>query len=81
MNRHAGIEWLAIQAKLKTDAGKLWSLNEMEMTGGEPDIVGYDQKTGEYIFYDCSLESPKGRRIVCYDHEAPELRKRHKTGR
>nr|WP_067060899.1 DUF4256 domain-containing protein [Mucilaginibacter sp. L294] len=78
MNRHAGIEWPAIQAKLKTNGSKLWSLNEMEMTGGEPDVVGYDQKSGEYVFYDCSAESPKGRRSVCYDHEALESRKEYK---
>jgi hypothetical protein len=78
MNRHANLKWPTIQVKLKTDAHKLWSLNEMEMTGGEPDVVGYDQKTGEYIFYDCCAESPKGRRSVCYDHEALEARKEHK---
>jgi hypothetical protein len=78
VNRHAGIEWSAIQAKLKINAGKLWSLNEMEMTGGEPDVVGYDKKTGEYVFYDCSAESPKGRRSVCYDPEALESRKEYK---
>src|SRR5665647_3359829 len=69
MNRHADIEWVKVQAKLDSPAGreKLWSLNEMERTGGEPDVIGYDKKTGEYIFYDCSAESPKGRRSVCYD--------------
>jgi hypothetical protein len=78
MNRHKGLEWIDIEAKLKTNAEKLWSLNEMEKTGGEPDIVGRDKKTGEYIFYDCSAESPKGRRSICYDHEALESRKEHK---
>ena len=77
-NRHKGIEWVKVQTKLETDAGKLWSLHEMERTGGEPDVVGYDKKTDEYIFYDCSEESPKGRRSVCYDHEALESRKEHK---
>jgi hypothetical protein len=78
MNRHKGLEWAAIEAKLKANPGKLWSLSEMEATGGEPDVVGYDKKTGEYIFYDCSAESPKGRRSVCYDTEALESRKEHK---
>jgi hypothetical protein len=78
MNRHKGIEWARVQAKLQADPKKLSSLNEMETTGGEPDVVGYDKKTGEYIFYDCSAESPKGRRSVCYDHEALEARKEHK---
>src|SRR5437660_6607763 len=78
MNRHKGIEWDKVQAKLEANAEKLWSLNEMERTGGEPDIVGHDKKTGEYIFYDCSAESPKGRRSVCYDREALEARKEHK---
>src|SRR3989454_9171654 len=78
MNRHKGLEWAKVQAKLEANAEKLWSLNEMERTGGEPDIVGYDKKTGEYIFYDCSAESPKGRRSVCYDGEALESRKEHK---
>jgi len=78
INRHQGLEWAAVQAKLKADAGKLWSLNEMERTGGEPDVVDHDKKTGEYIFYDCSAESPKGRRSVCYDREAQESRKVHK---
>ena len=78
MNRHKGLEWSEVQAKLKADAEKLWSLNEMERTGGEPDVVGYDKKTGEYIFYDCSAESPKGRRSLCYDREALESRKEHK---
>lgn len=76
--RHNGIEWAKIQARLEASPEKLWSLNEMESTGGEPDVVGYDQKTGEYIFYDCSAESPKGRRSVCYDQEALEARKEHK---
>lgn len=80
MNRHKGLEWAKVQAKLDPPAGgeKLWSLNEMERTGGEPDVVGHDKKTGEYIFYDCSAESPKGRRSVCYDREALESRKEHK---
>ena len=78
MNRHKGLEWSEVQAKLEAAAEKLWSLNEMEETGGEPDVVGYDKKTGEYIFYDCSAESPRGRRSVCYDHEALESRKEHK---
>ena len=78
MNRHKGLEWAKVQAKLEADAKKLWSLNEMERTGGEPDVVGYDKKTGEYFFYDCSAESPKGRRSVCYDAEALESRKEHK---
>src|SRR5438874_8909246 len=78
MNRHKGLEWANVQAKLEVNAGKLWSLNEMERTGGEPDVVGHDKKTGEYIFYDCSAESPKGRRSFCYDREALESRKEHK---
>ena len=78
MSRHRGLEWAKVQAKLEVNAEKLWSLNEMERTGGEPDIVGHDKKTGEYIFYDCSAESPKGRRSVCYDREALESRKEHK---
>ncbi|MNX38133.1 hypothetical protein D3C86_684620 [compost metagenome] len=78
MNRHKGLEWAKVQAKLKSNTEKLWSLNEMERTGGEPDVVGYDKKTDEYIFYDCSAESPKGRRSVCYDREALESRKEHK---
>ncbi|PWV47752.1 DUF4256 domain-containing protein [Chitinophaga sp. S165] len=77
-NRHKGLEWANVQAKLEADPGKLWSLDKMEETGGEPDVVGYDKKTDEYIFYDCSAESPKGRRSVCYDHEALESRKEHK---
>jgi len=78
MNRHKGVEWSKVQAKLEADADKLWSLNEMETTGGEPDVVAYDKKTGEYVFYDCSIESPKGRRSVCYDREALEARKENK---
>ncbi len=76
--RHEGLEWAKVQAKLEANPEKLWSLHAMESTGGEPDVVGYDQKTGEYIFYDCSAESPKGRRSICYDHEALESRKEHK---
>ena len=80
MNRHKGLEWSKVQAKLDLPAGgeKLWSLGEMERTGGEPDVVGYDKMTGEYIFYDCALESPKGRRSICYDREALESRKENK---
>jgi hypothetical protein len=78
MNRHKGLEWTKVRAKLEVNAEKLRSLNEMERTGGEPDVVGHDKKTGEYIFYDCSAESPKGRRSVCYDREALESRKEHK---
>ena len=78
MNRHKGLEWAKVQAKLEAHAEKLWSLNEMERTGGEPDVVGLDKQTGEYIFYDCSAESPIGRRNVCYDREAMESRKEHK---
>src|ERR1700748_1245433 len=78
MNRHKGIEWAKVQAKLEANPEKLWSLNEMKITGGEPDVVGFDKKTGEYLFYDCSAESPKGRRSICYDHEALEARKEHK---
>jgi hypothetical protein len=78
MNRHKGLEWANVQAKLETNSEKLWSLNEMERTGGEPDVVGHDKKTGEYIFYDCSTESPKGRRSLCYDREALDSRKEHK---
>lgn len=77
-NRHKGIEWTKVEARLKGKTEKLWSLNEMEMTGGEPDVVGEDKKTGEYIFCDCSAESPKGRRSVCYDDEALEERKEFK---
>ncbi len=78
MNRHKGLDWTKIQAKLEAKPAKVWSLSEMERTGGEPDVVGHDKKTGEFIFYDCSAESPKGRRSVCYDHEALEARKEHK---
>jgi len=78
MNRHKALEWAKVQAKLEANAEKLWPLNEMERTGGEPDVVGHDKKTGEYIFYDCSAESPKGRRSICYDREALESRKEHK---
>jgi hypothetical protein len=78
MNRHEGLEWVKIQAKLEANTEKLWSLNEMERTGGEPDVVGHDQKTGEYIFCDCSAESPKGRRSLCYDREALDSRKENK---
>lgn len=77
-NRHKGIEWNDVLKKINADASKLWSLNAMEQTGGEPDVVGFDKKTGEYIFFDCSAESPKGRRSICYDHEALEKRKEHK---
>lgn len=78
MTRHKGLDWTKVQARLEANPSKLWSLNEMEITGGEPDVVGFDKKSGEYIFYDCSAESPKGRRSVCYDHEALEKRKEHK---
>jgi len=78
MNRHKGLEWVKVQTKLDANTEKLWSLNEMERTGGEPDVVGHDKKTGEYIFYDCSAESPKDRRSLCYDHEALKSRKEHK---
>jgi len=78
MNRHKGLEWAHVQAKLEASAEKVWSLNEMERTGGEPDVVGHDKKTGEYIFYDCSAESPKGRRSICYDREALDSRKENK---
>src|SRR5579863_1005458 len=78
MNRHNGLEWAKVQAKLEANAGKLWSLSEMERTGGEPDVVGQDKKTGEYIFYDCAAESPKGRRSICYDREALDSRKENK---
>ena len=77
-SRHKGLEWAKVQAKLEANSEKLWSLNEMEKTGGEPDVVGHDKKKDEYIFYDCSAESPKGRRSVCYDREALESRKKHK---
>jgi len=78
MNRHEDLEWTDVKAKLETHTEKLWSLNEMERSGGEPDVVGYDQKTGEYIFYDCSAESPKGRRSLCYDREGLESRNENK---
>jgi Protein of unknown function (DUF4256) len=78
MNRHQGLEWAKVQAKLEANTEKLWSLHEMEKTGGEPDVIGHDRKAGEYIFYDCSAESPKGRRSVCYDREALDARKEHK---
>src|SRR5438132_6740855 len=78
MNRHKGVEWAKVKAKLEAHTEKLWPLNEMERTGGEPDVVGFDKKAGEYIFYDCAAESPKGRRSVCYDHQALESRKEHK---
>ena len=78
MNRHKGIEWGKVQAKLEANPKKLWSLNEMEVTGGEPDVVGQDKKTDEYIFYDCSEESPKGRRSFCYDREALDSRKENR---
>ena len=79
-NRHKGIEWAKVQAKLEANPEKLWSLSEMERTDGEPDVVGFDKKTARYIFYDCSAESPKGRRSVCYDRQALEARKEHKPG-
>jgi hypothetical protein len=78
MNRHEGLEWAKVKAKLEANAEKLWSLSEMEKTGGEPDVVGHDKKTGEYIFFDCSPESPKGRRSFCYDREALDSRKENK---
>ena len=78
MKRHKGLEWAKVQARIAANPEKLWSLDEMELTGGEPDVVGYDKKTGEYIFYDCSSESPKDRRSLCYDREALESRKEHK---
>src|SRR4030095_4624149 len=78
MNRHKGLEWAKVQAKLEANTKKLSSLNDMEISGGEPDVVGYDKKTGEYIFYDCSAESPKGRRSVCYDRQALDARKENK---
>src|SRR5215203_4895471 len=76
--RHKGVDWAKVQARLEASPEKLWSLNEMERTGGEPDVVGNDKQTGEYIFYDCSAETPKGRRSVCYDREARDARKEHK---
>jgi|ERR1700752_687536 len=78
MNRHKSVDWAKVQAKLAANSEKLWSLNEMERTGGEPDVVAFDKKTGEYIFFDCSAESPKGRRSLCYDRQALESRKEHK---
>ena len=78
MQRHKGIEWNKVLAKLQVNPDKLWSLDEMERTEGEPDVIGYDKKTDEYIFYDCAAESPKGRRSICYDHEALEKRKENK---
>ncbi len=78
MTRHKGLEWPKVQAKLEANPEKLWSLDEMERTGGEPDVVGQDKKTGNYIFYDCAAESPKGRRSLCYDHQALESRKENK---
>src|SRR6266511_2625201 len=78
MNHHKGLEWAKILAKLEANTEKLWSLNEMERTGGEPDVVGHDKKTGEYVFHDCSAETPKGRTSVCYDREGLESRKEHK---
>ncbi len=80
MKRHKSLEWAKVQARLEASPEKMWSLNEMESTGGEPDVVGHDKKTGEYIFYDCSAETPKGRRSVCYDREGLESRKEHKPG-
>jgi hypothetical protein len=77
-NRHKGIDWASVQAKLEATPDKLWSLNEMEQTGGEPDVVGFDKKSGEYIFYDCAPESPAGRRSLCYDQEALDSRKEQK---
>src|SRR5258708_14651280 len=79
MNRHKGLEWAKVQAKLEANTEKLWSLNEMEITAGEPDVVGHDKKTGEYIFYDCSPESPQGRRRFCYDRQALDSRNEHKS--
>lgn len=78
MNRHKGLDWLKVQTKLEASPAKLWSLHQMEKTGGEPDVVGFDKKKGEFIFFDCSAESPGGRRSFCYDHEALEKRKEHK---
>ncbi|MCW5908074.1 MAG: DUF4256 domain-containing protein [Chitinophagales bacterium] len=78
MNRHKGVEWKDVAAKLKTNHEKLWSLNEMEKTGGEPDVIGFDNRTGEFLFCDCAAESPAGRRSTCYDREGLESRKEHK---
>lgn len=80
LNRHEGVEWTKVRSKLEANPEKLWSLEEMENSGGEPDVVGFDQKSGEYIFFDCSAESPKGRRSLCYDYEAWTSRKEHKPG-
>ena len=79
VNRHKGLAWAEVQAKLEANAEKLWSISEMERTGGEPDVVGHDKKTGEYVFYDCSAESPDGRRSLCYDREALDSRKEYKS--
>ncbi len=79
MNRHKSLDWDSVQAKLETNPEKLWSLNEMERTGGEPDVVGFDKKTGEYIFYDCSAETPEGRRKVCYDREGQAVAEKRGT--
>src|SRR5258706_15758943 len=78
LNRHRGLEWAKVQSRLEANAEKLWSLNEMESTGGEPDVVGHDKKSGEYIFFDCSAETPKDRVSVCYDREGLESRKEHR---
>jgi hypothetical protein len=78
MNRHKGLAWAEVQARLEASAEKLWSLSEMERTGGEPDVIGYEKKTGEYVFYDCAAESPKGRRSLCYDRKALDSRKENK---
>ena len=78
IDRHKGLQWASVQERLNAGAGKLWALNEMETSGGEPDVVGHDKKTGEFVFYDCSAETPKGRRSVCYDGEALASRKEHK---
>jgi hypothetical protein len=78
MSRHKGLEWAKVQAKLEANPGKLWSLDDMETTGGEPDVVGYDKKTDEYVFYDCSVETPKDRRSLCYDRQALDSRKENK---
>ena len=78
MDRHKGLDWAKVQSRLDANPERVWSLNEMERTGGEPDVVGHNKKTGEYMFYDCAAESPKGRRSVCYDREALEARKEHK---
>jgi hypothetical protein len=80
MSRHNGLDWTSVQARLEAKPEKLWSLNEMESTGGEPDVVGHDETTGEFLFYDCSAESPNGRRNICYDRQALDARKEHKPG-